>query len=55
MSSPRCFLKPRQKFPTVKTKLDSVMARLDRLFSGEDNDDGPWDANDHKHQAKLFK
>ena len=30
------------------------MARLDRLCL-QDDDDGPWDENRHKQQAKLFE
>ncbi|KAF9642509.1 hypothetical protein BDM02DRAFT_3176724 [Thelephora ganbajun] len=40
--------------PAVKNKLDSIMERLDRLYSEEDNDDGLWDENKHEHRAKLF-
>ncbi|KAF9645139.1 hypothetical protein BDM02DRAFT_3189954 [Thelephora ganbajun] len=47
-------LKLLEKSPAVKNKLDSVMDRLDRLCSEEDNDDGPWDDNEHEHRAKLF-
>ncbi|KAF9643341.1 hypothetical protein BDM02DRAFT_3151691, partial [Thelephora ganbajun] len=43
-----------KKSPAVKNKLDSVMERLDRLCSEEDNDDGLWGENEHEHQAKLF-
>ncbi|KAF9647405.1 hypothetical protein BDM02DRAFT_3117104 [Thelephora ganbajun] len=42
-----------QKSPAVKNKLDSVMERLDRLCSEEDND-GPWDENEHERREKLF-
>ncbi|KAF9649447.1 hypothetical protein BDM02DRAFT_3268766 [Thelephora ganbajun] len=45
---------PLKKSPGVKNKLDSVMERLDRLCSEEDNDDGLWDENYHEHRAKLF-
>ncbi|KAF9649800.1 hypothetical protein BDM02DRAFT_3166192, partial [Thelephora ganbajun] len=47
-------LKLLEKSPVVKNKLDSVMDRLDRLCSEEDNDDGLWDDNDHEHRTKLF-
>ncbi|KAF9649300.1 hypothetical protein BDM02DRAFT_3166836 [Thelephora ganbajun] len=30
------------------------MARLDRLCSEEDNDDGLWDENEREHRAELF-
>ncbi|KAF9643346.1 hypothetical protein BDM02DRAFT_3191803 [Thelephora ganbajun] len=43
-----------KKSPAVKNKLDSIMERLDRLCSEEDNDDGLWDENEHEHRAKLF-
>ena len=39
----------------MKNKLDSVMARLDRLCSGEDDYDGLWDENEHEQRAKLFE
>ena len=39
----------------MKNKLDSVMARLDRLYSGEDDCDGFWDANKYEQRAKLFE
>ncbi|KAF9645142.1 hypothetical protein BDM02DRAFT_3271916 [Thelephora ganbajun] len=47
-------LKLLEKSPVVKTKLDSVMDRLDRLCSEEDNDDGLWDDDDHEHRTRLF-
>jgi hypothetical protein len=40
-----------QKSPAAKNKLDSVMARLDRLCSGDDNDD----ESEHERWAGLFK
>ena len=36
----------------MKNKLDSVMARLDRLRS---DDDGLSDEDEREHRAKLFK
>ena len=39
----------------VKTKLDSVMARLDRLCSEDNNNNGLWSEQEHEHQEKLFK
>ncbi|KAF9649810.1 hypothetical protein BDM02DRAFT_1757335 [Thelephora ganbajun] len=53
-SSLGTILKLLEKSPAVKNKLDSVMDRLDRLCSEEDNDDGLWDENEHEHRAKLF-
>ncbi|KAF9649808.1 hypothetical protein BDM02DRAFT_3186020 [Thelephora ganbajun] len=47
-------LRLHEKSPTVKNKLDFAMARLDRLWSEEDNDGGPWNENEHEHRAKLF-
>ncbi|KAF9649401.1 hypothetical protein BDM02DRAFT_3186299 [Thelephora ganbajun] len=52
-SSLDTLLKLHEKSPTVKNKLDSVMARLDRLCSEEDNDGGLCDDNGHEHRAKL--
>ena len=31
------------------------MAQLDRLFSEQDDDDGPRDESEDERQAKLFK
>ncbi|KAF9645055.1 hypothetical protein BDM02DRAFT_3173723, partial [Thelephora ganbajun] len=53
-SSLDTLLKLHEKSPAVKSKLDSVMARLDRLWSEEDNDDGLWDENEREHRAELF-
>ncbi|KAF9645044.1 hypothetical protein BDM02DRAFT_3263177 [Thelephora ganbajun] len=53
-SSLGTLLELHEKSPAVKNKLDSVMARLDRLWSEEDNDDGLWDENERKHRAELF-
>ena len=42
----------------MKDKLDSTMARLDRLCSqdnDDDDDDGIWDENWHEQRTKLFK
>ncbi|KAF9649440.1 hypothetical protein BDM02DRAFT_1856637 [Thelephora ganbajun] len=47
-------LKLHEKSPVVKNKLDSVMERLDWLCSEDDDDDGIWDENEHKHRVKLF-
>ena len=44
----------RQKSTLLKDKLDSAMARLDRLCL-QDDDDGIWDENWHKQRAKLFE
>ncbi|KAF9645175.1 hypothetical protein BDM02DRAFT_3263101, partial [Thelephora ganbajun] len=54
-SSLDTLLKLDEKSPSVENKLDSVMARLDRLCSGEDNDDGFWDENEHERRAELFE
>ncbi|KAF9652211.1 hypothetical protein BDM02DRAFT_3161863 [Thelephora ganbajun] len=53
-SSLDTLLKLHEKSPAVKNKLDSVMARLDRLCSEEDDDNGLWDENEHEHRVKLF-
>ncbi|KAF9649817.1 hypothetical protein BDM02DRAFT_3260180 [Thelephora ganbajun] len=53
-SSLNTVLRLHKKSPAVKNKLDSAMARLDQLCSEEDNDDGPWDEDEHEHRAKLF-
>ena len=55
MGSSRYLLTLEQKSPSVKNKLDSIMARLDRLFSEEDDDNTLWDDNEHKRWAKLFE
>ena len=39
----------------MKSKLDSMMARLDRLFSEEDSDNPLWGDNEHRQSAKLFE
>ena len=48
-----------QKSTPLKNKLDSTMARLDRLCvqddDDNDNDDGLWDENRHERRAKLFE
>ncbi|KAF9649795.1 hypothetical protein BDM02DRAFT_1756186 [Thelephora ganbajun] len=54
-SSLDTLLKLHEKSSAVKSKLDSVMARLDRLCSEEGNDDGLWDENEHEHRTKLFE
>ena len=43
-----------QKSTRLKNKLDSAMARLDRLCL-QDEDAGLWDENEHKQRAKLFE
>ena len=44
-----------QRSPSVKNKLDSIMARLDRLCSEEDSNNLLWGDNEHKRWAKLFE
>ena len=44
-----------QKSLAVKNKLDSAMARLDRLCSEEDDDDKLCDENEHERWGKLFE
>ena len=39
----------------MKNKLDSAMARLDRLCSEDDNDDKLWGENEHDRWGKLFE
>ena len=41
-----------QKYPAVKNKLDSIIARLGRLRS---EDDAPWDKDERERRAKLFE
>ncbi|KAF9645965.1 hypothetical protein BDM02DRAFT_382706 [Thelephora ganbajun] len=53
-SSLDILLKLHEKSSAVKNKLDSVMARLDWLYSEEDDDDGLWGEDDHEHRTKLF-
>ena len=43
-----------QKSTRLKNKLDSAMARLDRLCL-QDEDAGLLDENEHKQRAKLFE
>jgi len=38
----------------VKDKLDSVMARLDRLCSEDDGSSALYDEAEHERRAKLF-
>ena len=52
MSLPRHLLTMGQKSTPLKDKLDSAMARLDRLRL---QDDGLWDESGHEERAKLFK
>ena len=53
-SSPRHRLTFGQNSPSVKNKLDSIMARLDRLCS-EDSDDALWGYSEHEQWEKLFE
>ena len=53
MSSSRYLLTPGQKCTPLKNKLDSTMARLDRLCLRE-GDDGLWDENWHRQREQLF-
>ena len=39
---------------TVKTKLDSIMARLDQLQS-EGGEGVVWDETEHERRVKLFE
>ena len=54
MSSSWYWLTLEQRSPSVKKKLDSVMARLGRLCAEE----GSWDTlqgdNEHERWSKLF-
>ena len=54
MSLLRYLLTPGQQSTPLKGKLDSVMARLDRLCLQYD-DDGIWDEGWHEQRAKLFR
>ena len=53
MGSSRYLLTLEQKSPSVKNKLDSIVARLDRLCSMEGGDNTLWGGNEHKQWAKL--
>lgn len=44
-----------QKFPTVKNKLDSVMARLDWLCSEEDDNDVLYNGSEYDCRVELFQ
>ena len=44
-----------QKSTPLKDKLDSAIARLDRLGLQDDDDDGLWDENWHEQRVKLFE
>ena len=45
-----------QKSTPSKNKLDSAMARLNRLCSQDEGDnDGLWSENGHEQRAKLFE
>ena len=44
-----------QRSPSVKGKVDSVMARLDELCSEEDNRDALWGDNQQERWTKLFE
>ena len=39
----------------VVNKLDSVIARLDRLCSEEVREGAVWDENEHQRRVKLFE
>ena len=39
----------------MKNKLDSVLTRLDRLFSGEDSEDAVPDEIELERRSKLFE
>ena len=55
MGPSRYLLTLEQRSPSVKNKLDSIMARLDRLRSEEGGDNPLWGDNEHKQWAKLFE
>ena len=62
MSLSRYSLTLGQNSTPLKNKLDSAMARLDRLCvhdgddnNNNDNDDRVWDENRHERRAKLFE
>ena len=54
MGLSRCSLTLEQKSPVVKNKLDSVMARLDRLYSEDEDDDALCDKSQHERREKLL-
>ena len=54
MDSSWYWLTLEQRSPSVKNKLDSIMARLDRLCS-EGGDNTLWDNDEHKRWEKLFE
>ena len=43
-----------QKSTPLKSKLDSAMTRLNRLYLQDDNA-GYWDENEHEQRVKLFQ
>ena len=56
MSLSRYSLTLEQKSTPLKNKLDSAMARLDRLcLQDNEDDDGLWDGDGDERQAKLFE
>ena len=54
MSLSQCWLTLEQISPSVKTKLDSVMARLGGLCP-EDSGDALLDRNERERWRKLFR
>ena len=54
MGSSHCSLTLEQKSPVVKDKLGSVMARLDRLYSEDEDDDALCDQSQHERREKLL-
>ena len=54
MGSSRCPLTFEQKSPVVRDKLDSVMARLDRLCSDDVDNDARYDESQHERREKLL-
>ena len=54
MNLSRSRLTLEHRSPLVKNKLDSVMARLDRLCSEEGGDSASWSDDEHKRWLELF-
>jgi hypothetical protein len=55
VGSSRYWLTIEQRSPSVENKLDSIMARLDRLCSEEDSDDALRGDNEDERWVKLFE
>jgi len=54
MGLSHCPLTLEQKSPVVRDKLDSAMARLDRLCSEDEDNDALCDESQHERREKLL-